>query len=442
MNVNPFHMYSPIRFYVAAFGIALATALSAQNPGQTDQLSVMEAQGVVPTTVRASDSFETYGPHYMNDIIAAYPAVMGASDWNWSFKNTNGNELPIDFYKGDDSRYIRLADVPGIQQGMSYDVQVRPIMVTGEITEFGEVVTVAIVTAAPDEGGTDNIADIADRGLEAPSDIRVEPKQLSASDRELTVTLGDWISDRDITTLGMIDADGNVIYKREMTLEAGGKVILSAEDLQAGLYTISAMHNREIRTTRLKVNRAGNRDFEVVSDLSIEPRVVDGAGLKATLGGWINEQRMTTFMILNNEGKEVMRSEHMAGAGEPVQLDLTELRNGRYTLQAVNLEGRKSQKFEVARDRGFEAPGSDLHVYPNPIRERDMRLKVGSWIDGSNFTGIRIYDYSGVVKGTMTARLEKGETVRMDVSTLQNGDYNVIVVNGRERRNVRISIRR
>ena len=30
----------------------------------------------------------------------------------------------------------------------------------------------------------------------------------------------------------------------------------------------------------------------------------------------------------------------------------------------------------------------------------------------------------------------------MDVSTLQNGDYNVIVVNGRERRNVRISIRR
>ena len=151
---------------------------------------------------------------------------------------------------------------------------------------------------------------------------------------------------------------------------------------------------------------------------------------------------MTTFMVLDDEGKEVMRSEHMAGAGEPVQLDLTELRNGRYTLQAVNLEGRKSQKFEVARDRGFEAPGSDLHVYPNPIRERDMRLKVGSWIDGSNYTGIRIYDDNGVVKGTMTARVEQGETVRMDVSTLQNGDYNVVVVNGRERRNVRISIRR
>ena len=78
--------------------------------------------------------------------ILATPFNCGAVDFQWEFTRTAPSaSLPVVFLKGNSSRFLQLATVPGIESGATYNVRVRPRFANGSFGQWGPVNCVSTV---------------------------------------------------------------------------------------------------------------------------------------------------------------------------------------------------------------------------------------------------------------------------------------------------------
>lgn len=548
--IKPTPMNDAIKTTVFSLSLVLAVAGSAQTTGTDTAPAMLTAAGLVETSLRAEDRAENHGAHVLNDIVGAFPSVPGAVNWTWRFEEPNGLELPLVYQKGDGGRFLRLSDVPGLIVGREYRVFVKPEMVTGETTEFGEGALLAIMESAPTD---DPAVDLGTRGLESVSDFTVSPEivtgktltlsfgewinaharttvtvydrrgticlrttemiaagetlelelpelrlghyQVSATNngnkrgkrikvaqgrsedisigdiafvddftvdpkivtgKEITLTFGDWVEERARTTMEIRNRRGQVFFSSTQVIEANRDVVLELPELNADYYEVVAMNNGQRRSERIKVNPGGRTedgaigDLELVADFTARPTLLTGKEITLSFGDWVDERARTTMEIRNRRGQVFFSSTQIIEPGREVTLEVGEINMGYYEVVATNNGNRRSQRIKIAQERSDERSEasslllaeSDLKVYPNPAIEREVNVKVGQWVDGREKTVVTIYDDYGRVRAEKNTRLRPGESVLMDVTSLENGDYTVMVVNGRSRRSVRLTVRR
>lgn len=107
----------------------------------------LQVTGNTPMTLRASDACPNQKPTSAN--ILAQPFACGAVDFQWEFTRTAPSAaLPVTFLKGNSSRYLRLNTVPGMQNGATYNVRVRPRYSNGSYGTWGPVQCVSTIGVA------------------------------------------------------------------------------------------------------------------------------------------------------------------------------------------------------------------------------------------------------------------------------------------------------
>ena len=451
-NSNPSDMYTLTRRCIALALALFATGLVSQNAAA--QVAVDDAnsavkelaaisQSSVETVLRFSDSHVQHGAHAMNNVVAAYPAVAGVSDWQWSFHNVN--ELPIIINKGDASRFIRLADVPGLQHGYVYSVQVRPIMTTGDPTVFGEARELSIIAEAPVEDDAISVDFRGGTGLEVNQDMVLSPKKVTGN--SLDVTFGGWLNDAGNTNIGIANAQGEFIFKQEIRIEAGDKVTLDVRNMDAGMYSVIAQNDRQTRESTFKIERerGGETGLAISQDLRLEPKKVTGENLAVQVGTWIDQDMGTTIGIRDASGTAIFKQELRLLHNQTIELDVSQLGAGMYAVVAENNRETRESKFKVERarsgDTGLEV-AQDLRVEPKKVTGERISVQVGGWINAASATTIGIMDQDGNVIVKQELRLEANATLDFDVRDLQAGMYSVIAQNERESRETKFKVER
>jgi uncharacterized surface protein with fasciclin (FAS1) repeats/subtilisin-like proprotein convertase family protein len=122
--------------------------------------------------------------------ILATPFNCGAVDFQWEFTRTAPSaSLPVVFLKGNSSRFLQLAAVPGIESGATYNVRVRPRFANGSFGQWGAVSCVSTVGPVTlDAVSSDVLAPETETGIEEAgiaSSMIVFPNPTSGNEVQL-----------------------------------------------------------------------------------------------------------------------------------------------------------------------------------------------------------------------------------------------------------------
>lgn len=205
-----------------------------------------------------SDNQANFGPHFLGNFVSATPWVCSTVDWMWVFVNTDGSQLPITHLRGSNNRFLRLSDVPGLQPGGVYEVQVKPEFANGSATSFGANQLLAIIGAAGMATEIETpvaMVDDADRLLsEEESNLAIYPNPNKGEFVNLNVTnIAEGV---DRITVDVYDTYGKLVISRQLaTTGSQLNVIMPLDGIASGIYTVSIIVDGEVRTERMIVQK-------------------------------------------------------------------------------------------------------------------------------------------------------------------------------------------
>jgi hypothetical protein len=205
-----------------------------------------------------SDNQVNFGPHFLGNYVSATPWVCSTVDWTWVFVNTDQSQLPITHQRGSSNRFLRLSDVPGLQPGAVYEVQVKPEFSNGSATTFGGTQLLAIIGAAGMATEIETpvaVVDDADRFFaEEESNLAIYPNPNKGEFVNLNVTnIAEGV---DRVTVDIYDTFGKLVISRQLaTTGSQLNVIMPLDGIASGVYTVSIIVDGEVRTERMIVQK-------------------------------------------------------------------------------------------------------------------------------------------------------------------------------------------
>jgi hypothetical protein len=210
--------------------------------GGTEVISVagivsnpIQITGNTPMTLRATDVCPNQKP--TSAMILAQPFTCGAVDFQWEFTQTAPSaSLPVTFLKGNSSRYLRLSTVPGIQNGATYNVRVRPRFSNGSYGTWGPIQCVSTIGVAgleelDAEAATPQTETDVEEVVETPS-FTIFPNPIQGSEVNLMsdATLGN-------STVIITDLYGRQIaIWNNVSINAGMQAFRPQTELTFGVY--------------------------------------------------------------------------------------------------------------------------------------------------------------------------------------------------------------
>ena len=205
-----------------------------------------------------SDNQANFGPHFLGNYVSATPWVCSTIDWTWVFVNTDGSQLPITHQRGSNNRFLRLSDVPGLQPGAVYEVQVKPEFANGSTTSYGATELLAIIGSAGMATEIETpvaVVDDAERfSTEEESNLAIYPNPNKGEFVNLNVTnIAEGV---DRITVDIYDTYGKLVISRQLaTTGSQLNVIMPLDGIASGVYTVSIIVDGEVRTERMIVQK-------------------------------------------------------------------------------------------------------------------------------------------------------------------------------------------
>ena len=190
-------------------------------------------------------------------FISTNVVVCGAVEYEWEFLEVDANDnvigiQPIVVESNSTSRYMRVSQIPGVQDGDRYRVRIRPVFSYGPGTFTSGYQLLCVAGQAPIN------APILEEG-----DV-FAPSAVTAAERAFEVypnpNAGDVFNVRlaginsEIVIVRMLDAMGRVVYNNQFTVVGSlNTSIVMEEKLSSGMYMIQVIDGEETMTNRMIV---------------------------------------------------------------------------------------------------------------------------------------------------------------------------------------------
>lgn len=223
-----------------------------------DEPCTLITEPAAASALRSQDNQANHGPHFLGDYVACTPWICGVTNWEWEFTNTDNTQLPFTYTSPGTNRFIRILNVPGIQQGAVYEVRTRPVFSYGE-GEYGATELLAIVGAA---GLTVNddaavvVATEADRSMiEGGAKAMLYPNPNNGE--ALFVNIDGIDASVERVMIDIYDIAGKRVISEQIAGQGSNTLFtqLSLNDLNSGMYIVNIIAGEEVFTQRLAVKK-------------------------------------------------------------------------------------------------------------------------------------------------------------------------------------------
>jgi len=193
----------------------------------------------------------TRGAFISTDVV-----VCGVTEYEWEFVEVDANDNVINIEtilveSNSTSRYLRVSQIPGVQDGDRYRVRIRPVFSYGAGTFTPGYQLLCVAGQAPsapilEEG--DVFAPSAATSAERAFEVYPNP---NAGD-VFNVRLAGINSE--VVIVRMLDAMGRVVYNNQFTVAGSlNTSIVMEEKLSSGMYMIQVIDGKETMNNRMIV---------------------------------------------------------------------------------------------------------------------------------------------------------------------------------------------
>jgi hypothetical protein len=205
--------------------------------------------------LRAADRCPT--TRARGSFISTDVVVCGATEYEWEFIEVDANDNVIGIEtilveSNSTSRYLRVSQIPGVQDGDRYRVRIRPVFSYGPGTFTSGYQLLCVAGQAPIN------APILEEG-----DV-FAPSAVTAAERAFEVypnpNAGDVFNVRlaginsEVVIVRMLDAMGRVVYNNQFTVAGSlNTSIVMEEKLSSGMYMIQVIDGEETMNNRMIV---------------------------------------------------------------------------------------------------------------------------------------------------------------------------------------------
>jgi len=248
--------------YDVAIEVELAMV---DGSGTPENIVVGNTEGCTLSTIasplsnlRPSDNLVNAGPLFPGASIQTVPWICGVQEWEWEFTKDDGSGLPIQYFSGGTSRWVRLLDVPGLEAGEVYNVRTRPIFPSGQAVDFGAVDQIAII------GALGLTADIESPVVNAEDAERTIEDNFAAlalypnpnNGEFVNINLSNVAADVERITIDIFDTFGKRVISRQIANSGNSfNTIMPLDGIASGVYVVTIVAGEDVRTERMIVQR-------------------------------------------------------------------------------------------------------------------------------------------------------------------------------------------
>jgi hypothetical protein len=221
----------------------------------TDNINVMAIGPQALMSPRVIDQCGA-GPNPLGSIVAGEPFVCMSVDYNWEFTRTDIPAAPISHLRGAPNRFMVLSTVPGLVQGATYDVRIRPIFSYGP-GAWGPVTCMSIAgPGAMVLQNEDNIPyfevsqkdALTETTQDAELSIYPNPNNGSSFVLELNN-----LEMEEMLTISIIDMNGRLVMSQQVLASGLSNTEFTPENaLSDGVYTV-LISGKNINDSQLMV---------------------------------------------------------------------------------------------------------------------------------------------------------------------------------------------